>query len=454
MASLNDLWDTTRMRLLIELERHESLSAAARVIGIGQPAASEHLRLLEIAAGQRLAERKGRGLKLTGLGRLLSSHAAQALACLENAQAEIDAQEGLLAGTLRIAASSVPGGSVVPPALAAFSSEFPGVSIDFQISSTQQVLDWLLSGRVHVAVICVEPGDPRIATEPVLDDEIVGVAMPGLIPAMDGVVEPAALGSLTLLLQESGSNTRRFAVEELPRYGTKWTTVWQLGSAEAVKQCARAGLGVAFLSKHTLVGELERGELATFRLAGVASLVGYISVARPAARALRTPVRADASQNQRRAGFAWPDPHDRPRAPRVSRPVGTANGIDRRAQGLRWIPSRRSGWQRGQRPASAPSSLCRRRVRLSQSPRPHPGRPGPGPTGRRQLRGREPSRQHGGWVADTGGVGCHECGQDGWSPPGCGRADDGGRQSAPLKVRQRPVWRQAGVEFASAAAPG
>lgn len=283
MASLGDLWDTTRMRLLIELERHESLSEAARAIGIGQPAASEHLRLLEIAAGQRLTERKGRGLKLTELGRLLSSHAAQALACLESAQAEIDSQAGLRSGTLRIAASSVPGGSIVPQALAAFTTEFPSISIEFQISSTQQVLDWLLSGRVHLAVICVDPADPRIATEPVLEDEIVGVAMPGLVPVVDGVAEPASLGSRTLLLQERGSNTRRFVLEELPRYGASWTTVWQLGSAEAVKQCARAGLGIAFLSKHTLAGELRRGELTSFRLAGIPPLAGYISVARRAA---------------------------------------------------------------------------------------------------------------------------------------------------------------------------
>lgn len=304
MASLGDLWDTTRMRLLIELERHESLSEAARAIGIGQPAASEHLRLLEIAAGQRLTERKGRGLKLTELGRLLSSHAAQALACLEAAQAEIDDQADLRSGTVRIAASSVPGSSIVPQALSAFLTEFPGISIEFQISSTQQVLDWLVSGRAHVAVICSEPRDPRIATEPVLDDEIVGVAMPGLVPVVDGVADPAALGSLTLLLQESGSNTRRFVLEELPRYGIKWTTMWQLGSAEAVKQCARAGLGVAFLSKHTLVGELKRGELTTFRLAGIVPLVGYISIARLASvplgpaerRFVQTLVRTSAEQ--------------------------------------------------------------------------------------------------------------------------------------------------------------
>jgi DNA-binding transcriptional LysR family regulator len=280
MAKLGDLWDITRIRLLVELERHESLSDAARAIGIGQPAASEHLRLLEIAAGQRLTERKGRGLKLTELGRLLSSQAAQALACLENAQAEIDAREELRAGTLRIAASSVPGSSVVPRALAGFSAHYPGVFVDFQIGSTQQVLDWLLSGRVYVAVICAEPGDPRIAVEPVLDDEIVGVARPGLLRVIDSTADPQDLGTFPLLLQESGSNTRRFVLEELPRYGTSWKTVWQLGSVEAVKQCARAGLGVAFLSRHTLSGEVRRGELTTFRLAGVPPMTGYISVAR------------------------------------------------------------------------------------------------------------------------------------------------------------------------------
>ncbi|MGH3047810.1 MAG: helix-turn-helix domain-containing protein, partial [Gaiellaceae bacterium] len=48
------LWDSTRLRLLVELERHGSVSAAARAVGIGQPTASEHVRLLEAAAGQRL----------------------------------------------------------------------------------------------------------------------------------------------------------------------------------------------------------------------------------------------------------------------------------------------------------------------------------------------------------------------------------------------------------------
>src|SRR2546430_1436860 len=58
-STLRELWDSTRMRLLVEIERQGSLSGAAAAIGIGQPSASQHLRLLEAAAGQRLVERGG-----------------------------------------------------------------------------------------------------------------------------------------------------------------------------------------------------------------------------------------------------------------------------------------------------------------------------------------------------------------------------------------------------------
>ena len=54
LTLLSGLWDTTRMRLLVEIERRGSLSAAAQAVGIGQPSASQHLRTLETAAGQQI----------------------------------------------------------------------------------------------------------------------------------------------------------------------------------------------------------------------------------------------------------------------------------------------------------------------------------------------------------------------------------------------------------------
>src|SRR2546428_13922034 len=91
---LRELWDTTRMRLLVEIERGGSVSAAAAAIGIGQPSASQHLRLLEAAAGQRLVERGGRGTRLTQARRLLAARAAPGLSTLGAGEEE----PGQLAG--------------------------------------------------------------------------------------------------------------------------------------------------------------------------------------------------------------------------------------------------------------------------------------------------------------------------------------------------------------------
>src|SRR5690242_12250757 len=98
MTLLSELWDTTRMRLLVEIDRRGTLSAAAQAVGIGQPAASQHLRTLETAAGQRLVERNGRGSRLTESGRVLATHAAQALASLAAGVAGLGRLAGLQAG--------------------------------------------------------------------------------------------------------------------------------------------------------------------------------------------------------------------------------------------------------------------------------------------------------------------------------------------------------------------
>src|SRR5919201_3296061 len=128
-STLRELWDTTRMRLLVEIERQGSLSAAAREIGIGQPSASQHLRLLEAAAGQRLVERNGRGSRLTEGGRILAQRAANALATLSAGEEERAELAGLQAGTIHLGASTAPGVYLLPETLGCFGREFPNVTV-------------------------------------------------------------------------------------------------------------------------------------------------------------------------------------------------------------------------------------------------------------------------------------------------------------------------------------
>jgi len=281
---LAELWDTTRMRLLVEIERRGSLSAAAREVGIGQPSASQHLRLLEAAAGQRLVERNGRGSRLTEAGRVLAGRAAQALATLGAADEELAALAGLQTGTIHLGASTAPGVYLLPGTLGCFRRDYPGVTIEVEIAASAAVLRRLLDGRIQLAVVGSEHADDRITLEPFLEDEIVGVAKPGLLKLRRGMLEPTLMSDVTLLARERDSSSRQIVEEELAAAGAQPAGVWELGSSEAIKRGAGEGLGVSFLSRYAVMDEVARGELESFRLAGRPPMRRQFSIARLAGR--------------------------------------------------------------------------------------------------------------------------------------------------------------------------
>ncbi|MGH3012505.1 MAG: LysR substrate-binding domain-containing protein [Gaiellaceae bacterium] len=283
-STLSLLWDSTRLRLLVELERQQSVSAAARAVGIGQPSASEHLRLLEAAAGQRLVERNGRGSRLTEAGRILSTHASQALATLAAGEEEVHALAGLESGTIHIGASTTPGVYLLPATLGCFQRDHPNVSVEVEIASTGEIIERLLAGRIQLALVGDTDVDDRVELEPFLSDELVGIARPRLLRIRNGGVAPEALETQTLLVREPRSSTRQVGERALRVAGVEPARVWELDSAEAIKRAAREGLGIAFLSHYAVAEEVERGELESFRLVGQPKIERRLHIARLARR--------------------------------------------------------------------------------------------------------------------------------------------------------------------------
>src|SRR5215217_753071 len=240
--TLSLLWDSTRLRLLVELERHGSVSAAAQAIGIGQSSASEHLRLLETAAGQRLVERNGRGSRLTEAGSLLAVRAREALAALHAGEEELGALAGLEAGTIHIGASTTPGVYLLPDTLGCFRRDHPHVDVVVEIASTDEMIERLLAGRAQLALVGETEVDERVELTPFLADEIIGIAKPGLLRIKGGRIKADALVDQTLLVREVGSSTRQTSERALGQAGVRPKRVWELDSSEAIKRAAREGL--------------------------------------------------------------------------------------------------------------------------------------------------------------------------------------------------------------------
>jgi len=214
-----------------------------------------------------------------------------ALAELAAGEEEIADLAGLQSGRIALAASWSSGAYLLPDTLGCFRHDYPDVSIDLEVASSADVIERVLAGRVQLAIVGAVPDDERLVARPFCEDEIVGVAKPGVLPVDEGTVTAAALSAETLLAGEPGSSTQALADEELKAAGVSPNTVWRLGSGEGIRRSAREGLGFAFLSRYAVAEEVDQGRLESFRIAGRKPLRRHFLVVRLAGREL-TPAEA------------------------------------------------------------------------------------------------------------------------------------------------------------------
>src|ERR1700684_355960 len=117
--------DATRLRVLVAVDRHGSVTAAAQALNYAQPSISHHIARLEAETGAKLMERAGRGIKLPDAGQLLASRAEEILGRLDAAEAELATHMRLRQDRVRVASFGSAIGPLVAEAAAALRSEHP-----------------------------------------------------------------------------------------------------------------------------------------------------------------------------------------------------------------------------------------------------------------------------------------------------------------------------------------
>ncbi len=258
-----------RLKILVEIERTGSISAAAEACAIGQPSASMHLRTLETAIGQRLVARTVRGSTLTAAGKIVASHAARVLATLDSMRWALDDLDASDSGELTVAASLTPSVALLPSILRRFSERHPGVSLKLRTVPSEAVVREVARAGAAIGIAGeVTSAEPVVRTQ-ILIDELVGIAPVGLFGTERGAVSREELASHALLLGSDGSSTRLVTERYLQRAEYQAPRIWAFDSYEAIKRAVANGLGVSFISKLLVQDEIGRGELAQFRVAGV-----------------------------------------------------------------------------------------------------------------------------------------------------------------------------------------
>ncbi|MGB2852208.1 MAG: LysR substrate-binding domain-containing protein, partial [Solirubrobacterales bacterium] len=261
-----DALDPARLRLLVEVDRHGSISAAADACRISQPSATKQLKTLEAATGEKLIERDGRASRVTEAGALVVTHATRVLDTLQGLEEELGALRGAEIGRLSLAASSTAGTYVMPSILQCFADRHPGVKVGIGIGSSAWVAERVAKRDVSLGIAGDIDLPDGVRTERFLDDHLTGITAPGHIEIRDGQVSIAELERWTLLVRERGSSTRAVSERFMAGCGYHPASRWELDSDEAIKRSVQAGLGIGFLSELVVGDEVDRGELATFSI--------------------------------------------------------------------------------------------------------------------------------------------------------------------------------------------
>jgi LysR family transcriptional regulator, low CO2-responsive transcriptional regulator len=251
----------TQLRSFLAVMRGGSVTAAADELVVTQPSVSAAVAALSRELGTPVTEREGRGIRPTAAGIAFAPFAADVIGLLEEGRRAAREAAQLADRRLRLAAVTTAAESFVPPLMRAFAQGNDSIGMTLAVGNREQVLDMVLDHRADVAIGGRPPRDPRVQATPILPNDFVLITAPDDRHATGGPVDGAELERRVWLMREPGSGTRVVNEEFLAASSLEPQTL-TLGSNGAIKQAARAGLGIAFISRAAVALELDNGLLA------------------------------------------------------------------------------------------------------------------------------------------------------------------------------------------------
>jgi DNA-binding transcriptional LysR family regulator len=255
----------TQLRSFLAVIHTGSVTGAADELVVTQPSVSAAVSALAAEVGTALTERDGRSVRTTPAGRAFAVYAADVVGLLEQGQRAAREAADASAREVRIAAVTTAGEHIVPPLLEAFSERHPDIAVSLDVGNRERVFERVRSHRSDIA-IGGRPPEEGIEGERFLENPVAVIAAPSDPLAARTSVPISELERRPWLLREEGSGTRTMTEELLSSHGLN-PPVLTLGSNGAIKQGARAGLGVALQSRLATELELELGLLVVLDVA-------------------------------------------------------------------------------------------------------------------------------------------------------------------------------------------
>jgi LysR family transcriptional regulator, low CO2-responsive transcriptional regulator len=268
-----------QLKIFETVARRLSFSRAAEELYLTQPAVSTQVKQLEEHAGLPLFEQLGKKIYLTPAGNEMLHYSRAILEQFREADDAMARLKGISGGTLNVAVISA-GDYFFPRLLAAFTLRNTDVRLNLAVHNREELLHQLSDNLTDLAVMVRPPRDMDTVNVSFAPHPYVIVAPPDhpLVGRKDIPLE--ALADEPFIVRERGSDTWNSMEEGFAGRLNNLNVAMEITSTETIKQAVIAGMGLSFLSAHTISMELQVGKLSVLDIEGFPVMLNWFVVHR------------------------------------------------------------------------------------------------------------------------------------------------------------------------------
>lgn len=248
-----------------------SISQAARVSFVSQPAVTRQIHQLENFYGALLFDRSEGKLKVTEIGKMLYPFAKSIVNDFNHSKEVIQQLTDEYHANLRVGASFTIGEYLLPSLLGRFKKQKPDIKVTLTIKNTPLILEDLLKDVIDLALVEGIVENTDFIVEKFAEDELILIC-PLDHPWKDRKeIQIEELIKERMIWREAISGTRLIVENTLRKYGVldKMNNYMEIGTTQAIKSAIEAGLGISILPRLAVAKELEQGLLREVAISGV-----------------------------------------------------------------------------------------------------------------------------------------------------------------------------------------
>ena len=258
-----------RLQVFHTVARQLSFTKAAEQLFMTQPAVTFQVKQLEEHFNARLFERNHGKIALTPAGELVLDYAERILGLSAELDKRVAELTGAVSGPLLLGCSMTIAEFILPRVLGEFKARHPQVQAHMTVANSETIENRVADHTIDLGLIESPSHLPGLHTEVCCDDELVMICAVGYKLAGLKAVTASQIAGEPYISRESGSGTRQFADNYFRESGVApedLNIVMELGSPEAIKGVVETGIGVAIMSRATVVKELKLGSLVAVPL--------------------------------------------------------------------------------------------------------------------------------------------------------------------------------------------